>query len=108
MTESELEERRARGLCFRCEEKFKPGHRCAPHTLQVMIVDDSDAENEPYLQIKAEVNAKMEEALNTNNLANDVNEHKLGHRPIKLEQANRRIAEDEREAEVNTISSQPK
>nr|GEY04233.1 ankyrin repeat-containing protein [Tanacetum cinerariifolium] len=35
------------------EEKYKPGHRCAPHTLHVMIVDDSDAaENEPYLQVK--------------------------------------------------------
>ncbi|GKA59043.1 zinc finger BED domain-containing protein RICESLEEPER 2-like protein [Tanacetum coccineum] len=33
-------------------QKFNPGHRCAPHTLQVMIVDDSDAENEPYLQIQ--------------------------------------------------------
>ncbi|GJT47004.1 ankyrin repeat-containing protein [Tanacetum coccineum] len=53
MTESELEERRAKGLCFQCEEKYKPGHRCAPHTLHVMIVDDSDAaENEPYLQVK--------------------------------------------------------
>nr|GEV76901.1 zinc finger BED domain-containing protein RICESLEEPER 2 [Tanacetum cinerariifolium] len=41
MIESELEERRAKGLCFRCKEKFKPGHRCAPHTLQVMIVDKS-------------------------------------------------------------------
>nr|GEV25304.1 ankyrin repeat-containing protein [Tanacetum cinerariifolium] len=52
MTESELEERRAKGLCFRCEEKFKPGHQCAPHTLQVMIVDDVDEDNEPYLQVK--------------------------------------------------------
>lgn len=52
MTESELEERRAKGLCFRCEEKFKPGHRYPSHTLQVMIVDDSDEANEPYLQVK--------------------------------------------------------
>ncbi|GJW50723.1 ankyrin repeat-containing protein [Tanacetum coccineum] len=52
MIESKLEERRAKGLCFWCEEKFKTGHRCAPHTLQVIIVDDSDAENEPYLQVK--------------------------------------------------------
>ncbi|GJW11670.1 ankyrin repeat-containing protein [Tanacetum coccineum] len=52
MTESELKERRAKGLCFRCEEKFKSGHQCAPHTLQVMIVDDIDEENEPYLQVK--------------------------------------------------------
>lgn len=52
MTDSELEERRAKGLCFRCEEKFKPGHRCPSHTLQVMIVGDSDEANEPYLQVK--------------------------------------------------------
>nr|GFB39236.1 nucleotide-binding alpha-beta plait domain-containing protein [Tanacetum cinerariifolium] len=51
-TQSELEERRAKGLCFRCEEKFKRGHRCAPYTLQVMTVDDSDEEKEPYLQVK--------------------------------------------------------
>nr|GEY79281.1 putative mitochondrial protein [Tanacetum cinerariifolium] len=52
MTESELEERRVKGLCFQCEEKFKPSNRCASHTLQVMIVDDSDLANEPYLQFK--------------------------------------------------------
>ncbi|GJZ72924.1 hypothetical protein Tco_0637070 [Tanacetum coccineum] len=51
MTESELKERRAKGLCL-CEEKFKSGHQCAPHTLQVMIIDDIDEENEPYLQVK--------------------------------------------------------
>ncbi|GJQ92690.1 ankyrin repeat-containing protein [Tanacetum coccineum] len=50
MTESELEESRAKGLCFWCEEKYKPRHQYAPHTLHMMIVDDSDAiENEPYL-----------------------------------------------------------
>nr|GEW78350.1 ankyrin repeat-containing protein [Tanacetum cinerariifolium] len=52
MTQSELKERRVKGMCFRCEEKFKPGHRCAPSTLKVMIVDDSDEEKEPYLQVK--------------------------------------------------------
>ncbi|GJW59532.1 hypothetical protein Tco_0108867 [Tanacetum coccineum] len=52
MIESKLEERRAKGLCFRCEEKFKPSHWCACQTLQVMIVDDYDEENEPYLQVK--------------------------------------------------------
>ncbi|PWA44117.1 C-5 cytosine methyltransferase [Artemisia annua] len=33
--------------------------------------------------MKAGVNAKMEEAFNINDLANDVNEHKLDHRPIQ-------------------------
>nr|GFB61014.1 ankyrin repeat-containing protein [Tanacetum cinerariifolium] len=50
--QSSQDERRAKGLCFRCEEKFKPGHRCAPSTLKVMIVDDSDEEKELYLQVK--------------------------------------------------------
>nr|GEZ68747.1 ankyrin repeat-containing protein [Tanacetum cinerariifolium] len=33
-------------------DESRTGHRCALHTLQVMIVDDSDEENEPYLQVK--------------------------------------------------------
>nr|GEV70654.1 putative mitochondrial protein [Tanacetum cinerariifolium] len=52
VTEFELEERKAKGLCFRCEEKYKPSHRCALHTLYVMTVDDRKAENEPYFQVK--------------------------------------------------------
>ncbi|GKE31922.1 ankyrin repeat-containing protein, partial [Tanacetum coccineum] len=35
MTESEIQDRKAKGLCFRCEEKYTPGHRCASRTLQV-------------------------------------------------------------------------
>jgi hypothetical protein len=28
LTESEMKDRRERGLCFNCDEKFRPGHRC--------------------------------------------------------------------------------
>ncbi|GJV66175.1 ankyrin repeat-containing protein [Tanacetum coccineum] len=52
MTESEIQDRKAKGLCFRCEEKYTPGHRCASRTLQVMLVDESD-EAEPDLNFKS-------------------------------------------------------
>ncbi|GKC17541.1 hypothetical protein Tco_1014323, partial [Tanacetum coccineum] len=38
MTESEIQDRKAKGLCFRCEEKYTPGHQCASSTLQVLWI----------------------------------------------------------------------
>jgi len=28
LTDAEMKDRRERGLCFNCEEKFRPGHHC--------------------------------------------------------------------------------
>ncbi|GJT15975.1 hypothetical protein Tco_0874681 [Tanacetum coccineum] len=53
MTESEIQDRKAKGLCFRCEEKYTPCHRCASRTLQVMLVDESDEAEEPDLNFKS-------------------------------------------------------
>nr|GEX28059.1 ankyrin repeat-containing protein [Tanacetum cinerariifolium] len=53
MTESEIQDRKAKGLCFRCEEKYTPGHQCASRTLQVMLVDESDEAEEPDLNFKS-------------------------------------------------------
>ncbi|GKB69649.1 ankyrin repeat-containing protein, partial [Tanacetum coccineum] len=48
-----MAEKRSKGLCFKCDEKYGPGHQCKSKSLQVLWVDDSDArENEPYLQVK--------------------------------------------------------
>ncbi|GKB04622.1 ankyrin repeat-containing protein [Tanacetum coccineum] len=50
---SKVAEKRSKGLCFKCDEKYGPGHQCKSKSLQVLWVDDSDArENEPYLQVK--------------------------------------------------------
>ncbi|KAJ9536073.1 hypothetical protein OSB04_un000758 [Centaurea solstitialis] len=43
LTATELAEKRAKGLCFRCDSKFAPGHKCSSKTLQVLIIDDVDA-----------------------------------------------------------------
>nr|GEW09955.1 hypothetical protein [Tanacetum cinerariifolium] len=53
LTESEIQDRKAKGLCFRCEEKYTLGHRCASLTLQVMLVDESDEAEEPDLNFKS-------------------------------------------------------
>lgn len=37
-----LQENRAKGLCFRCDEGYNPGHRCKDQTLQVFTVYDDD------------------------------------------------------------------
>nr|GEX14367.1 ankyrin repeat-containing protein [Tanacetum cinerariifolium] len=53
MTEPEIQDRKAKGLCFRCEEKYTPGHQCASRTLQVMLVDESDEAEEPDFNFKS-------------------------------------------------------
>ncbi|GJW60699.1 hypothetical protein Tco_0110034 [Tanacetum coccineum] len=53
MTESEIKDRRAKGLCFRCEEKYTPGHQCASSTLQVLLVDESVEAEERDLNFKS-------------------------------------------------------
>lgn len=45
MTEAEYAEKRAKGLCFKCDGKFTVGHKCPEKRLQVMmILEDELAE----------------------------------------------------------------
>ncbi|XP_038985807.1 uncharacterized protein LOC103721475 isoform X2 [Phoenix dactylifera] len=46
MTTEELNERRRKGLCFRCNEKFGPGHRCKKLFLIQACLEDSDEDVE--------------------------------------------------------------
>ena len=46
LTEAEIMEKRAKGLCYRCNEKFL-GHRCKQHESQVlMVLDDEEREEQ--------------------------------------------------------------
>ncbi|KAH6784050.1 hypothetical protein C2S52_009009 [Perilla frutescens var. hirtella] len=40
-------DRRAKGLCFRCNELYSPQHKYADKTLQVIIIAQPDEEDEP-------------------------------------------------------------
>ncbi|GJW47030.1 putative mitochondrial protein [Tanacetum coccineum] len=42
LTEAELVDKRSKGLCFKCDQKFGPGHICASRSLQVLLVDEEE------------------------------------------------------------------
>ncbi|XP_058757747.1 uncharacterized protein LOC131631003 [Vicia villosa] len=43
LSSSQLQERRAQGLCFNCDEKFIPGHKCAAGKFLLLLDDDDDS-----------------------------------------------------------------
>ncbi|GJV11497.1 hypothetical protein Tco_1353038 [Tanacetum coccineum] len=44
MTNSEFTDKKAKGLCYRCDGKFLPGHRCPEKALQFLLMDDDEEE----------------------------------------------------------------
>ena len=44
LTPAEMDERRAKGLCFNCDEKFARGHRCK----RLFYIQSADAEEEQF------------------------------------------------------------
>lgn len=43
LTEKELQEKRAKGLCYRCDAKWAMGHRCKKKELSVMLIEEEEA-----------------------------------------------------------------
>ncbi|XP_074356051.1 uncharacterized protein LOC141695725 [Apium graveolens] len=46
VTEKELQEKRAKGLCYRCDAKWMIGHRCAKRELSVMLIEEEEGDIE--------------------------------------------------------------
>ncbi|XP_010418862.1 PREDICTED: uncharacterized protein LOC104704478 [Camelina sativa] len=44
LTDAEANERRSKGLCFRCDERYHAGHRCRLKELQVLVVAPDEEE----------------------------------------------------------------
>ncbi|XP_058757922.1 uncharacterized protein LOC131631166 [Vicia villosa] len=40
LTQAQLQERRAQGLCFNCDEKFFTGHKCTTSRFYLLVADD--------------------------------------------------------------------
>ena len=49
MTARELDDKRVRGLCYRCNNKWSPGHKCAEKKLFI-IEDNNEEEDEEILE----------------------------------------------------------
>nr|GEV07321.1 ankyrin repeat-containing protein [Tanacetum cinerariifolium] len=72
---------KAKGLCFRCEVKYTPGHRCASRTLQVMQVDESDEGYGSYSVGGEEYNRQLRLVLSTEDKENYL-EHPIPAAPV--------------------------
>lgn len=60
LTEAEMQERSRKGLCFRCDEKFSPGHVSANKQLHVLVLAVEDEKCELEKEPKS---LEMEEEL---------------------------------------------
>lgn len=48
LTERELQDKKAKGLCFRCDERWGIGHQCKKKEMSVLLVDDEDTGDEEF------------------------------------------------------------
>ncbi|KAL5572824.1 hypothetical protein UlMin_022421 [Ulmus minor] len=46
LSDFKLQQRRSKGLCYRCDEKFSPGHKCKNRQLQILLVLEDDPKEE--------------------------------------------------------------
>jgi len=50
LNQSQLQERRALGLCYNCDEKFIPGHKCSTSHFILLLIDEEEDTKEPNLE----------------------------------------------------------
>jgi hypothetical protein len=51
LTPEELKERQAKGLCFKCNDKYVPGHRCKKlFMIEAYLGEDEDGDMEEVLK----------------------------------------------------------
>jgi len=44
LTPKEIDEKRANSMCFFCDEKYYPGHKCAGQVYRLEVVEDGGSE----------------------------------------------------------------
>nr|GEX47807.1 protein root hair defective 3-like isoform X2 [Tanacetum cinerariifolium] len=62
MTEAEMANKRAKGLCYRCDGTFGPRHRCPKKVLQVLWVGEDEDESKLKEALYGPVEARLEGA----------------------------------------------
>lgn len=71
LTNEELQNKRSQGLCYRCDEKFSPGHVCKMKEISILVTqqttDDEEEEMEELTEevIQEAVKEKVEVHLNS-------------------------------------------
>jgi len=49
LNQAQVQERRALGICYNCDEKFIPGHKCSTGRFLLLLVDDESETVEPSM-----------------------------------------------------------
>ncbi|GKA14728.1 reverse transcriptase [Tanacetum coccineum] len=49
LTQKEYEEKRSKNLCFYCDQKYVPGHKCSGQLYSLLVLADNDEEEEEFL-----------------------------------------------------------
>ncbi|CAA7028745.1 unnamed protein product [Microthlaspi erraticum] len=56
LTAAEIAERKAKGLCFNCDDSYTPGHTCNPVLFHVRLVSEGEnQDDEPYEEEELEI-----------------------------------------------------
>ncbi|KAI3714972.1 hypothetical protein L6452_21935 [Arctium lappa] len=42
LSDQEVQQRRALGLCYRCDEKYAPGHKCSKKEINVLLIQEEE------------------------------------------------------------------
>lgn len=58
--DKELQEKRSKGLCFRCDAKWSIGHRCSKRELSILLMDDDDDDRADYNGTEAPLSPSTE------------------------------------------------
>lgn len=67
LTVAEQQERRSKGLCFNCDERFHPGHHCTKKQFLLLLSDDTKNTND-----ETETNIEQENHIeNSPSLSNE-------------------------------------
>lgn len=70
--EPEKQQRRDKGLCFRCNEKFAPGHRCKASTFSLLEVS-----NESEQQAEEETDVEEIEQVENKSMLAEISFHAI-------------------------------
>lgn len=50
-TDAELQARRDKGLCYRCDKKYFVGHRCKAKELRLLLASDEVEQDKQYMEV---------------------------------------------------------
>lgn len=62
LSEKEMQQKREKGLCFRCDEKWNVGHRCRRRELSVLVCAEEEGDEVEALLGDTEVEEVREDA----------------------------------------------